>query len=114
MPDILGGLCSSSEEDTEVIPRHVPSSPAIVAPSPVPAADVERLDAAPTEEAPAARASLSPPPSGPLADEVRLLGPSPHDTAETSAQRAQQAALPGLYMCRSIWRTSLCLLSSPI
>jgi hypothetical protein len=114
MPDVLGGLCSSSVEDTEAIPWHAPSSPAAVAPSPVPTADVERLDAAPAEEAPAARASLSPPSSGPLADEVRLLGPSPHDTAETSAQRAQEAALPGLYMCRSIWRTSLCLLSSPV
>ena len=114
MPDILGGLCSSSEEDTEAIPRHAPSSPTVVAPSPVPAADVERLDAAPAGEAPAARASLGPPSSGPPADEVRLPGPSLHDTAETSAQRAQEAALPGLYMCRSIWRTPFCLLSSPV
>ncbi|XP_066389611.1 uncharacterized protein [Miscanthus floridulus] len=98
MPDVLGGLCSSFEEDTEAIPRHVPSSPATATPLPVPVADVGRLEPTLAEEAPAARPSLSPLPAGPLAEEVRPFGPSPHDTAETSAQRARQAALPRLFM----------------
>ena len=95
------------------MPWHVPSSPATVAPSPVPAANVGRLEAALAEEAPVARPSLSPPPAGPLAEEVRPFGPSPHDMAETSAQRARPAAQPGLFMSKSVWCTSLCLLSSP-
>ena len=102
MPDVLSGLCSSSEEDTEAILRHVPPSSATVAPSPEPAADVGRLEAALAEEALAARPSSSPPPAGLLAEEVRPFGPSPHDTVETSAQRARQAALPGLFMSKFV------------
>ena len=98
MPDILGGLCSSSEEDTEAVLRHAPSSPAVVVPSPVPAADVGQLEAVLAEQAPAAQFSSSPPPVRPLAEEIRPFGPSPHDMAETFAQGARQAAQPGLFM----------------
>ena len=113
MPDVLGRLCSSSEEDTEAVPRRVPSPSATVALSPAPAANVGRPEAAPTEEALVARPSSSPPPTGPLAGEVCPLGPSSYDAAETSAQRARQAALPGLFMSKLVLCTSLCLLSSP-
>ena len=65
------------------------------------------------EQAPTARSSSSPPPVRPLAEEIWLFGPLPHDTAETSAQGARQAAQPGLFMSKSIWCTFLCLLSSP-
>jgi len=97
MPDVLGGLCSSSEEDTEAIPRHAPSSPAIVAPSPVPTADVGQPEAVLAEQALAARPSSSPPPARPLAEEIRPFGPSPHDMVETSAQGARQAAQPFVF-----------------
>ncbi|XP_066374545.1 cell wall protein TIR4-like [Miscanthus floridulus] len=85
MPDVLGGLCSSSEEDTEAILRHVPSSSATIVPSPVPTANVGWLEATLAEEALVARPSSSPPSVGPLAKEVRPFGPSPHDMVETSA-----------------------------
>ena len=113
MPDILGGLCSSSEEGAEAILRHAPSSPTIVAPSPVSMADVGQLEAVLAEQALAARSSSSPPPVRPLAEEIRPFGPSPHDMAETSAQGARQAAQPGLFMRKFVWCTFLCLLSSP-
>jgi len=113
MPDVLGGLCSSSKEDTEAVSRRVPPPSATVVLSLAPAADVGRSEAALAEEAPAARSSSSPPPTGPLAGEVRPLWPSSHDAAGTSAQRARQAALPGLFMSKLVWWTSLCLLSSP-
>ncbi|XP_066320618.1 uncharacterized protein [Miscanthus floridulus] len=98
MPDVLGGLCSSSEEDTEAVLWHAPSSPTVVAPSPVPAADVGQLEAVLAEQAPVARPSSSPPPARPLAEEIRPFGPSPHDMAETSAQGARQATQPRLFM----------------
>ena len=92
MPDIFGGLYSSSEEGAEVALQHAPSSPAVVAPSSAPAADVGQPEAVLAEQAPAAQSSLSPPPARPLAEESRPFGPSPHDMAETSAQGARQAA----------------------
>ena len=92
MPDILGRLCSSSKEDTEAVLRHAPSSPTVVAPSPVPAADVGQPEVVLAQQAPVARRSSSPPLARPLAEEIRPFGPSPHDMAETSAQGAQQAA----------------------
>ena len=110
MPDILGGLCSSSEEGMEAALRHAPSSPAVVAPSPMPVADVGQLEAVLAEQAPAAQSSSSPPPVRPLAEEIRPFGPSPHDMAETSAQGARQAGQPGLFMSKSVWCTFLCLL----
>ena len=54
MPDIFGGLYSSSEEGAEVALQHAPSSPAIVVPSPVPAADIGQPEAVLAEQAPAA------------------------------------------------------------
>ena len=45
MPDIFGGLYSSSEEDAEVALRHTPLFPADVAPSSVPAVDVGQPEA---------------------------------------------------------------------
>ena len=88
MPDILGGLYSSSEEGAEAVLRHAPSSPTIVAPSPMPVADVGQLEAMLAKQAPAAQSSSSPLPIRPLAEEIRPFGPSPHDMAETSAQGA--------------------------
>ncbi|XP_066342119.1 actin cytoskeleton-regulatory complex protein PAN1-like [Miscanthus floridulus] len=92
MPDIFGGLYSSSEEGTEAILQHAPLSPAVVAPSPAPAANVGQPEAVLAEQAPAAQSSSSPPPARPLAEESRPFGPSPHDMAGTSAQGARQAA----------------------
>ena len=100
MPDVLGGLCSSSKEDTEAILRHALSSPAVAVPSPVPAADVGQPKAVLAEQAPAARPSSSPPPARPLAEEIR-----PRDMAETSAQGARQAGQPSLFMSKSVWCT---------
>ena len=40
IPDIFGGLYSSSEEGAEAVLQHAPSSPAVVAPSPAPAANI--------------------------------------------------------------------------
>jgi len=112
MPNILGGLCSSSEEGTEAVLRQAPSSPVVVVPSPVLVVDVGQLEAVLAEQAPAAQSSLSPPPVRPLAEEIRPFGPSPHDMAETSTQGARQAGQPGLFMSKSVWCTFLCLLSS--
>jgi len=93
MPKIFGGLSSSSEEGAEVDLRHDPPAPAIGAPPPTLEAVVGQPEAMLAEQAPAAR--------------------SPHDRAETSAQGAQQAAHPGLFMSKLVWRTLLFLLSSP-
>ncbi|XP_066373503.1 uncharacterized protein [Miscanthus floridulus] len=98
MPDIFGELYSSSEEGTEVVLQHAPSSPAVVAPPPALEADVGQPEAVFAEQAPAAQSSLSPPPTRPWAKESRPFGPSPHDRVETSAQGARQAAQPGLFM----------------
>ena len=92
MPNILGGLCSSSEEGTEAVLRQAPLSPIVVAPSPMLVVDVGQLEAVLAEQAPAAQSSLSPPPVRPLAKEIRPFGPSPHDMAETSTQGARHAA----------------------
>ena len=112
MLDILGELCSSSEEGAEAVLRHAPS-PTVVAPSPVPVVDVGQLEAVLAEQAPAVGSSLSPPPIRPLVEEIRPFGPSPHDMAETFAQGARQAAQPWLFMSKFVWCTFLCLLSSP-
>jgi hypothetical protein len=85
MPDILGGLYSSFEEGAEAVLWHAPSSPTVVAPSPVPVADVGQPKAVLAEQALAAQSSSSPPPVRPLAEESQPFGPSPHDMAETSA-----------------------------
>ena len=89
MPNIFGGLYSSSKEGTEVALQHAPSSPAIVVPSPVPAADIGQPEAVLAEQALAARSSSSPSPARPLAEEIQPFGPSLHDMAETSAQGAR-------------------------
>ena len=86
MPDIFGGLYSSSEEGVEVVLEHAPSSPTVVVPSPAVVAPSLASEAVLAEQAPAARSSSSPPPARPLAEESRPFGPSPHDMAETSAQ----------------------------
>ena len=85
MPDIFGGLYSSSEEGTEVALQHAPSSPAVVAPSSMPAADVGQPEAVLAEQAPVAQSSSSPPPARLLAEDSRPFGPSPYDMVETSA-----------------------------
>ena len=85
MPDIFGGLYSSSEDGAEVALQHAPSFPAVVAPSFTPAADIGQPEAVLAEQAPTAQSSLSPPPARPLAEESRPFGPSSHDMAEMSA-----------------------------
>ena len=85
MPDIFGGLYSSSEDGAEVALQHAPSFPIVVAPSSMPAADVGQPEAMLAEQAPALQSSSSPLPVRPLAKESRPFGPSPHDMAETSA-----------------------------
>ena len=60
MPDIFGGLYSSSEDGTEVALQHAPSFAAVFAPSSAPAADVGQLEAVLAEQAPAAQSSSSP------------------------------------------------------
>ena len=45
MPDIFGGLYSSSEDGAEVALQHAPLFPTVVAPSSVPAADVGQPEA---------------------------------------------------------------------
>ncbi|XP_066333268.1 uncharacterized protein [Miscanthus floridulus] len=98
MPDIFGGLYSSSKEGAEVVLQHAPSSPTVVAPSPMPEADVGQPEVVLAEQALAAQSSLSPPPARPRAKESQPFGPSPHDREETSAQGARQVAQPGLFM----------------
>ena len=113
MPNIFGGMSSSSEEGVEVGLRHAPPAPAVALSPPAPEAVDGQPEAMLAEQAPAARSSSSPPPVRLLAEEIRPFRPSPHDMAETSAQGARQAAQPGLFMSKSIWCTFLCLLSSP-
>ena len=81
MPNIFGGLYSSSEEGAEVILQHAPLSPIVAAPPPAP----EEPEAVLTEQALAARSSSIPPPTMPRAVESRPSGPSPHDRAGTSS-----------------------------
>ena len=69
LPDIFGGLYSSSKEGAEVALQHAPSSPAVVAPSSAPAADVGQPEVVLAEQAPAAQSSSSPPPARPWAEE---------------------------------------------
>jgi len=106
MPNIFGGMSSSSEEGAEVGLRHAPPAPTVALSPPA----LEAVDGQPeamlAEQASAAWSSSRPLPSRPS-------GPSPHDRAETSAQGAQQAAHPGLFMSKLVWGTLLCLLSSP-
>ena len=78
MPDIFGGMSSSSEEDTEVGLQHAPPAPAVALSPPAPEAVDGQLEATLAEQAPTARSSSSPLPSRPS-------GPSPHDREETSA-----------------------------
>ena len=65
MPNILGGMSSSSEEGVEVDLRHAPPAPAIASPPPT----LEAIDGQPeamlAEQAPAARSSFSPLPVEP-------------------------------------------------
>ena len=78
MPNIFGGMSSSSEEGTEVGLRHAPPALAVALPPPTPEAVDGQPKAMLAEQAPAARSSSSPLPSRPS-------GPSPHDREETSA-----------------------------
>jgi len=65
MPDIFGGMSSSSEEGVEVDLRHAPPAPAVASPPPAPEAVDGQPEAMLAEQAPAARSSSSPLPSGP-------------------------------------------------
>ncbi|XP_066342308.1 uncharacterized protein [Miscanthus floridulus] len=98
MPDIFGGLYSSSKEGTEAVSPHAPSPPTVAVSPPAPEAAIRQPKALLAEHASAVRASSSPPPARPLVGGSRPSGPSPHDGAETSAQGARQAARPGLFM----------------
>ena len=69
MPDIFGGLYSSSKDGAEVALQHAPSSPAVVAPSSMPAVDIGQPKVVLAEQAPVAQSSSSPPPARPLAEE---------------------------------------------
>jgi len=94
MPNILGGLCSSSEEGMEAVLPCASSSSPVTSSPPGPGASVGQPEALLAEHASAVRASPSPPPGRPLAGSSRPSRPSPHDGAEASAQGAHQAACP--------------------
>ena len=113
MPNILGGLCSSSKEGTEAVPPRTSSPPPVTSSPPEPGAGVGQPEALLAEHASAVRASPSPPPARPLAGSSRPSGPSPHDGAEASAQGAHQAACPGPFMSEFVWRAFVFVLFSP-
>ena len=105
MPNILGGLSSSSEDGAEVSLRHGAPAPAAALPPPAPEAVIGRPEALLAEQVLAARPSSILPPVMPRAVESRPSGPSPHDGAETSFQGARRAADPALFMSKFVWRT---------
>jgi len=113
MPDILGGLCSSSEEGTEAVPPRASSPPPVTSSPPGPGVGVGQPEALLAEHASAVWASPSPPPARPLAGSSRPSGPSPHDGAEASAQGAHPAACPGPFMSEFVWRAFVFVLFSP-
>ena len=98
MPNILGGMSSSSEGGVEANLRRASPAPASALPPSAPKAVVGQPEAMLEEQALAAWPSSSPLPAVLRGKGGRPSGPSPDDRAEASTRGAQQAAHPRFFM----------------